>query len=427
MNVNWNDAKKKSKISDASFEEIVDSEESLLTQEDKDFVLSSFSAGMYNYVVEYVYNKSVKILQDVVFSIGEDIVVNITHWIDRSYISNFFDIFVLRLACDFDLITKEEKLNILQIMNVLQKRSDGDSNTGEIDKEKAKYFITNLFDAILFKDFTPFTKSVVETLECLKKVVILPYSDIYTDIMESKNKRKNLFIRIMFAMLKTEDGKKGDNETIIYQNAKNLFPFMWDAQSLNEKKFIAYYLKTASENSSIKRVFSEISFQIKLNDFNTDVSTVTKILKSCQEVLSSHFSVHNHKDEVAGMIKLSEVEFFPNFFLRSVLTPCLVTYLGNEAGFIFDSRQIAQQIFEKISAEKWSFYFKNFFLNDDFVQMTLLLNERCLKDWCNLIKKVNIDEDDVTNEDVKNLLIASKKQSFEEVASLIKRIYYCKN
>jgi len=424
MKANWNDAKKKCNISDRSFEEIVDAEGSLLTQEDKDFVMSSFNAGMYNYVVEYVYNKSVKILQDVVFSIGEDIVVNITHWIDRSYISNFFDIFVLRLACDFDLISKDEKLKILQIMQVLQKRNDSDLITGEIDKEKAKYFIISLFDAILYKDFTPFTKSVVETLECLEKVVILPYSDIYTEIMESTDRRKNLFIRIMFAMLKTADEKKDDGFKIIYQNAKNLFPFMWDSESLNEKKFISYYLKTAGEDSLIKKVFSEISLQIKLNDFNTDVSIVTKILKSCQEVLSSHFSVHNHKDEVAGMIRLSEVEFFPNYFLRSVITPCIVTYLGNESGFLFDSRQIAQQIFEKITSEKWTFYFKNFFVNDDFVQMTLLLNEHCLKDWCSLIKKASVDEGEIADEDVKNLLIASKKQNFEEVATLVKSLYY---
>lgn len=411
-------------MSDRSFEEIVDSEESLLTQEDRDFVMSSFNAGMYNYVVEYVYNKSVKILQDVVFSIGEDIVVNITHWIDRSYISNFFDIFVLRLAGDFDLITKEEKLKILQIMEVLQKRNDADLNSGEIDKEKAKYFILNLFEAILNKDFSPFTKSVVETLECLKKVVIMPYSDIYTEIMESTIKRKNLFIRIMFAMLKAQDEKKNDKNMVIFENAKNLFPFIWDAQSLNEKKFISYYLKTADENSLVKKIFAEISSQIKLNDFTTDVSIVTKILKSCQEVLSSHFSVHNHKDEVAGMIKLSEVEFFPNFFLRSVITPCLVTFLGNEFGFINDSRQIAQQIFDKITSEKWTFYFKNFFLNDDFVQMTLLLNENCLKDWCSVVKKANVSEEDIIDEDVKKVLSASKKQNFEEILTLIKKIYY---
>jgi hypothetical protein len=424
MKVIWNDAKKKCNISDSSFEEIVDCSDSLLSQEDKDFILSSFNAGMYNYVVEYVYNKSVKILQDVVFSIGEDIVVNITHWIDRSYISNFFDIFVLRLACDFDLVSKKEKLKILQITEVLQKRSDNGQNTEQIDKEKAKYYIISLFDAILIKDFSPFTKSVVETLDCLKKVVIVPYSETYTEIMESSDRRKSLFIRIMFAMLKTANENDEESYKVIFQNAKNLFPFLWDTESLNEKKFIAYYLKTSDENSLIKKVFSSISEQIKLQDFNTDVNVVTKILKSCQEVLSSHFSVHNHNDEVAGMIKLGEIEFFPNYFLRSVITPCLVTYLGNENGYINDSRQLSSQIFEKLTQEKWTFYFKNFFLQDDFVQMTLLLNPCCLKDWCSLVKKMNVDENELADEDVKNVMIESKKQNFDGVTALVEKIYY---
>lgn len=424
MNIYWLDTKKKRNISDRTFEEIIEGENSLLTQEDKDFVLSSFNAGMYNYVVEYVYNKSVKILQDVVFSIGEDIVVNITHWIDRSYISNFFDIFVLRLACDFELISKEEKLKILQIMEVLQHRNDSDRSIAEIDKEKAKYFIVNLYDAILNKDFTPFLKSIVEALECVKKSVIMPYSDAYTQIMEANSRRKNLFIRIMFAMLKTQDAKKADRNMTIYQNAKNLFPFMWDAVGLNEKKFISYYLKTADENSQVKKIFSEISSQIKLNDFATDVTVVTKILKGCQEVLNSHFSVHNHKDEVAGMIKLCEVEFFPNYFLRSVLTPSLVTYLGNEYGYISESRALAEQIFDKITPEKWTFYFKNFFQSDDFVHMAILLNPTCLKDWCAVIKRADVDEKDIADETVRQLLVETKKQNIEEILTLVKSIYY---
>ena len=77
------------------------------------FILTSFNAGMYNYVVEYVFNKTIKVLQDVIFSIGEDLVINITHWIDKSFISKFFDIFILRLATDFDLITKQENDNLI--------------------------------------------------------------------------------------------------------------------------------------------------------------------------------------------------------------------------------------------------------------------------------------------------------------------------
>ena len=193
MKIIWNDARKKCNITDSSFEDIVENSNTSLTQDDKDFILTSFNAGMYNYVVEYVFNKTIKVLQDVIFSIGEDLVINITHWIDKTFISKFFDIFILRLATDFDLITKQEKIKIMQTIELLQRRKDN-MVSQEIDKEKAKYLVLNCFDAVLVKDYTPFITSIKDTIEALQTVEIEPYSDIYNDIIESTNKHKNLLL-----------------------------------------------------------------------------------------------------------------------------------------------------------------------------------------------------------------------------------------
>ena len=423
MKIIWNDARKKCNITDSSFEEIVENSNTSLTQDDKDFILTSFNAGMYNYVVEYVFNKTIKVLQDVIFSIGEDLVINITHWIDKSFISKFFDVFILRLATDFDLITKQEKIKILQTIELLQKRKDS-MTSQEIDKERAKYLIINCFDAILLKYFEPFTTSIKDTIEALYTVDILPYSDIYNDIIESTNKHKNLLIRIMFSLLRNANDKDNKRFKVLCQNVKNLFPFLWDNANLNDKKFISFYLKTSPADAPINKVFNEISTQIKLQDFNTDLSTVTKILKSCQDILSCHYSVNNHRGEVAPLIQLSEVETFPNLFLRSVMTPCIVTYLGNNNGYYNESRLTSEEILSSLPSEKWTYYFKNYFSKDDFVLINLITVEGCLKDWCNLVKKSGFDDEDIPNENVLELLLASKKHDYEKVVEYANKIYY---
>jgi len=422
MKIIWNEARKKCNITDDSFEDIVEKTDTGLTQDDKDFILTSFNAGMYNYVVEYVFNKSTKILQDAIFSIGEDIVINLTHWIDKSFISKFFDIFILRLAADFDLITKQEKIKIMQVIELLQRRKDNVMNQ-EIDKEKAKYLIVNCFEAILFKDFEPFTTSIKETIEALYTVEIMPYSDIYNDIVESTNKHKNMFVRIMFSLLKNQNVDNKRYKTLC-QNIKNIFPFLWDNTNLNDKKFISYYLKNASPDSPINKLFEEISNQVKLQDFNTDMTVVSKILKSCQDVLSCHYSVNNHKGEIAPLIQLSEISYYPNLFLRSIITPSLVTYLGNEHGYINESRTTALEILLGVTSEKWTFYFKNYFAKDDFVLINLISVEQCLKDWCCIIKKANVDEKDIENENVLELLKASKIGDFEKIKEYANKIYY---
>ena len=423
MKVLWLDAHKKCNITDSSFEDIVEESDTTLTQDDKDFILTSYNAGMYNYVVEYVFNKSIKILQDVVFSIGEDIVINITHWIDKSFISKFFDIFILRLATDFDLITKQEKIRILQTIELLQKRKDDHENNVEIDKERAKYLILNLFDAVLTKDYEPFITSFKETINVLYTQEIIPFSDMYNEILESTNKHKNLLIRIMVSLLRNTnvDAKK---YKVLSQNVKNLFPFLWDNASLNDKKFIAYYLKVSPQDSPINKLFDEISNQIKLQDFNTDLTLVSKILKNCQDILSSHYSVVNHKGEVSALINLSEVDHIPNLFLRSVVTPALICFLGNSNGYLSESHEISQKIINKVPEEKWTYYFKNYFAKDDFVLINLISVDRCLKDWCSIIKKCGVDIEEITNENVVELLKASKAQDFEKIKEFANKIYF---
>ena len=113
-----------------------------------------------------------------------------------------------------------------------------------------------------------------------------------------------------------------------------------------------------------------------------------------------------------------------NLFLRSVVTPCIVTYLGNNNGYFNESRLTAESILTSLPREKWTYYFKNYFSKDDFVLINLITVEGCLKDWCTLVKKSGFDEEDIPNENVLELLLASKRQDFEKVVEYANKIYY---
>ena len=59
INITWDNDKKKTNMSDSAFLDLLSDPtiNSDLTDDDKDFIVTSFGAKMYNYVVEYVYNK----------------------------------------------------------------------------------------------------------------------------------------------------------------------------------------------------------------------------------------------------------------------------------------------------------------------------------------------------------------------------------
>ena len=56
--------------------------------------------------------------------------------------------------------------------------------------------------------------------------------------------------------------------------------------------------------------------------------------------------------------------------------------------------------------------------------INLITVEGCLKDWCNLIKKAGIDDEDIANENIRELVIASRKFDYEKVVEYANKIYY---
>ena len=425
MQIIWNDAKRKCAISDASFEDIVSSEYNALSNEDKDFILSSYNNGKYGFVVEYVYNKSVKLIQDAVFSIGEDMVVSLTHWLDRRFVSNFFDIFVLRLATELGLLSKKEELVILDVSEALQKRyiAERENNFLSFDKDITKFYVVQLCGAVLLKDFSIFTESIKSTIDSLTSVEILPFQDSYSDILEGSFKKKNLLIRMMVDMM---IGKNlgADKMKILCQNAKNLFPFIWDCATTNDKKFFAYSLKQSPPNSNIRAVFGALSNQIKMVDFNTDINVVSRLLKSCQEVMSYHFSVKNSSEEIAAINRLESVSVYPNLFLRSVVSPCLIVMLDGIGGKNKESSEVAIRILSSLNSDKWHYYFKNFFERDDFVIMNLATRDKAIKNWCALIKSLNLNFDDYADGPTRDILLASKKGDLALVKLVASKIFF---
>lgn len=423
MKAIWDEKTKKTNITDSDFEQIVIEESgNYLTEDDKDFILASFNSGMYNYVVEYIYNKMTKSLQDAIFSMGNEVIIDIAHWVDRGFISKFFDIFVLRLACDFDLITKQEKIKIVEVIELLQKRKDNISNK-EIDKEKAKYLLVTCFNAVIFKDYSPFVEQVKKIIDSFYTVDILPYSDIYNQMIVFANRHKNMIIRIMFSMLKNtrEEGKR---LRVLCQNVKNLFPYLWDISRTNDKKFVIYLVKNTATDSTINKIFEEVSKNVEFPTPNSDITLINKVLKNCQDVISNHYSVNNHRGEIAPLLRLQEMSNYPTPFTRSVITPCLITYLGNSNGYYNEAREVSVTILDRIEKDRWRNYFKHYFAKDDFVLMNLILATNSIKDWCALMKKISFDETEIPDEDVREFIIASRKQDTEKVTELANKIYF---
>jgi len=262
---------------------------------------------------------------------------------------------------------------------------------------------------------------MLNTLSDLQTKTITVDSEDYKEMLEITNHHKNLLLRILFSLVKADSDDNKKNKTVI-QNMKNLVADLWESASLNDRKFFAYYVKSFPTDSSVGKAFAFILENVKINDFSTDFSVVTNILKDCQDILSSHYSLGNQKDEVLGLIKLSEIKSYPKFFLRSVITPSILTYIGNNNGVNGEAKEYAEIILSQISSDKWTYYFKNFFATDDFVLINLMTVPGSVKDFCSIVKRASVDENEIVDEDILSLIVACKKGDCETVSNIAKKL-----
>ena len=79
----------------------------------------------------------------------------------------------------------------------------------------------------------------------------------------------------MFVLLKSVKKEEEKECTSLIVNVKNLFPLLWENIGLNDKKFFAYYIKVAPEDSLLPSVMEEISGQIKFKPPQSDLKSRT--------------------------------------------------------------------------------------------------------------------------------------------------------
>ena len=410
---------------DDSIEKILDKCNVNLTTKDKDYISTLYNANMNRYLLEYIYKLTINTLKKPLVDLGDRLIKGLCYVIDKGSLSGIPDIYIIALATKLELINKDEQLGLVELIELLQIQNYYNSAT-PVTREQTDYFIKFCFDAVLFKDFLPFDESFDGLVKELNSQCLVPLSEEYISIINATGHEKTVVARLLCALL---FNFQGDSENFpIINNYKLLMPALWESIGASDKVFFAYYFKTLPENSIQRQVFKEISSTntVKLPEFNTELNLVKHLIENGQDVISCHYSINNRRNETSALLNIKEHIYMPAIFSRSILTPAIIAYMGNEFGYIKDSRLISDYILQNISNEKWIYYLKNYFINDNNILIKLVLSKKCIEEWCNIVKNYIEPSIDIDVEDIKLLLEYSRQKKYQEVYMICCKLYYKK-
>ncbi len=389
-----------------------------ITDEEKDYIISSYEAGFYRYCLEYVYKKSMELLRKVLNSAGETIANKMAYVMDEGSLLGISDVFALSLANKFGLIDKEDRLDVIKLAELLQAQNRK-LNVGQISEEQVSSYIKRCFNYIFYKDYSNFSQSYKDLIDMLTHTKLVPLSKEYITIVEASNNEKVILVRLLFVLL-FEVKKK---EEMFINNFKLLIPTLWDNISISDRIFLSIYIKQNNNTELAEEVLNEVSSHIKIPDFNTNVDLIKHIFINGQDAIASHFSLNNTRSEVSALLNMKDNLHIPAMFTRNFVCPTILAYVGNPYGSLVEARNVAKDILQDISNEKWIYFFKNYFL-DAHILIKLFYSQKTANAWCELVKEYIEDiEEEIPNEDIKNIIILSKQGDTDAVRKLAKSLY----
>jgi hypothetical protein len=151
---------------------------------------------------------------------------------------------------------------------------------------------------------------------------------------------------------------------------------------------------------------------------------IVNIFSNGQDALASHFSLNNTRSEISALLNIKEDLHIPAMFTRYYMCPTILAYLGNPYGELAEARNVAKDILKDISNDKWIYFFKNYFLDNN-ILVKLFYSQKTATAWCELVQEYIEDiEEEITNEDIKNVIILSKQGDVENVRKICKALYF---
>ena len=404
--------------SDQNFEDIVTNCPVNIKDEEKDYIKSSYEAGFYRYCLEYIYKKSMALLRKVLYSAGETIANKMAYVMDQGSILGISDVFALSLANKFGIIDREDRMNIIKLAELLQAQNRK-LNVGQITKEQVENYGKLCFNYIFYKDYSAFSESYKSLVDMLTNDKLMPLTSEYITILEATNDEKTIVTRLLFVLL--FEVKKKDE--VFINNFKLLIPALWENLPMSDKIFLSLYIKQNNNTELAEEVLNEVSNHIKIPDFNTDVNLIKHIFINGQDAIASHFSLNNTRSEISALLNIKDNLHIPAMFTRNYICPTILAYIGNPYGYLDEARNVAKEILADIPNDKWIFFFKNYFF-DAHIMIKLFYSQKTAQAWCDLVKEyIGEIEEEIPNEDIKNILTMSKANDVDGVRKLCKSLY----
>lgn len=349
---------------------VVYANNSNLTEKQQAQIVKAFQQGAYDMAAEYSWKKAITKLRKSLESLGTDFIGEL---LDRSDIDKFTsleevltDRKAIELAEQLGIIGRTGALKLRQALELVNHYLSGDAED-DLSKTDALSIVKTSIQYILSEQdvdvavaFTKFRKRL------LTETVSLQDGDVQ-QVLSAPLFYLRTVCTILLTAIKKE---KGAQQEVAITNLNILIKDMWPNLADADRYAIGSAYSTVlayGDNVATKGLKQALS-KVGGFDFVPETIRSNSFKDQAKKVIDVHYGFNNFYNEVIPVKALANLgSIIPAPAFQDCIDAYLCVYLGNIYGPSFTAAPIACQQLEKVSGDRWHYFFSKLIHQDQYV------------------------------------------------------------
>lgn len=362
-----------------------------LTTKQKDNIKVAFENGAYDMVGEFVWKKTMIRLKNILEQLGMDF---IGEMLGREDINRFS--VADKVLTDYNAILLAEELNIINSTSAMNLRHASemmshyfsDKAEGELNSIKCLNLVQDCIKAVLTESEISIATDFQNFRQKLLKEIILENDPALNNLVNSSI----FFIRTSLVVLLNaiKSDKPSAERDKALQNINLLVPLVWEKMREEERFMLgnAYRdVSSAGDNQSsagLKNLLTKVS---GFDYVPENLRSNTFIFQALQ-LQDAHFEFNNfYKEPILTKNLASLGTIIPAPALAACLRAYILVAIGNRYGISNGAYHIAIDELEKISEERWRYFFDKVFFKDKILLSEISSGDRRTQGFLELFQK----------------------------------------
>ena len=338
-----------------------------LTHKQQAQIVATFKNGAYEMAAEYAWKKAITKLRKSLENLGTDFIGEL---LDRSDIDKFTsleDVLTDRKAIEFaeqlGMIGKTGALKLRQSLELVNHYISGEAED-ELSQSDAFSIIKTCVQYILSEQDVEVAVSFKNFRErLLTETVNIQDSDVQ-QVLSAPLFYLRTVCTILLTAIKKE---KGAQQEVALTNLNTLIKDMWPNLAEADRYAIGSAYSTVlayGDNVATKGLKQALS-KVMGFDYVPETIRSNTFKDQAKKVIDTHYAFNNFYNEAPPVRALANLgSIIPAPAFQDCIDAYLCVYLGNYYGVSNEAAPIARKQLEKVSADRWHYFFSNLIHQD---------------------------------------------------------------